>query len=125
MCCLSHERLCFVSIQPPYSLRVDECSEYICFNGQLMLHNSSQHCRYNISQPQCNLLGTPIQINTDPAAHCGSAHVRHTHRALSFALDGRCLYLWYFSSSHTIIAFINILIKLLYIYIYIKKKFFH
>nr|XP_055029604.1 otogelin-like protein isoform X1 [Misgurnus anguillicaudatus] len=50
---------------PPYSLRVDECSEYICFNGQLMLHNSSQHCRYNISQPQCNLLGTPIQINTD------------------------------------------------------------
>ncbi|XP_016105563.1 otogelin-like protein [Sinocyclocheilus grahami] len=51
---------------PPYSLRVDECSEYICFNGQLMLHNSSQHCRYNISQPQCNLLGTPIQTNTDP-----------------------------------------------------------
>uniref|UniRef100_A0A672PWX8 Otogelin like n=1 Tax=Sinocyclocheilus grahami TaxID=75366 RepID=A0A672PWX8_SINGR len=66
MCCLSHGRLCFVSIQPPYSLRVDECSEYICFNGQLMLHNSSQHCRYNISQPQCNLLGTPIQTNTDP-----------------------------------------------------------
>lgn len=31
-----------------------------------MLHNSSQHCRYNISQPQCNLLGTPIQTNTDP-----------------------------------------------------------
>uniref|UniRef100_A0A672PL02 Otogelin like n=1 Tax=Sinocyclocheilus grahami TaxID=75366 RepID=A0A672PL02_SINGR len=52
--------------EPPYSLRVDECSEYICFNGQLMLHNSSQHCRYNISQPQCNLLGTPIQTNTDP-----------------------------------------------------------
>ncbi|XP_059362862.1 otogelin-like protein [Carassius carassius] len=50
----------------PYSIRVDECSEYICFNGQLMLHNSSQHCRYNISQPQCNLLGTPIQTNTDP-----------------------------------------------------------
>uniref|UniRef100_A0A8C1LYF2 Otogelin-like n=1 Tax=Cyprinus carpio TaxID=7962 RepID=A0A8C1LYF2_CYPCA len=54
------------STMPPYSLRVDECSEYICFNGQLMLHNSSQHCRYNISQPQCNLLGTPIQTNTDP-----------------------------------------------------------
>uniref|UniRef100_A0A8B9GWV8 Otogelin-like n=1 Tax=Astyanax mexicanus TaxID=7994 RepID=A0A8B9GWV8_ASTMX len=51
---------------PPYSLRVDECSEYICFNGQLMLHNSSQHCRFNITQPQCNLLGMPIQINTDP-----------------------------------------------------------
>uniref|UniRef100_A0A8C1ZBR3 Otogelin-like n=1 Tax=Cyprinus carpio TaxID=7962 RepID=A0A8C1ZBR3_CYPCA len=45
---------------------IPPCSEYICFNGQLMLHNSSQHCRYNISQPQCNLLGTPIQTNTDP-----------------------------------------------------------
>jgi len=61
-----HEHLCFISTQPPYSLRVDECSEYICVNGQLLLHNSSQHCRYNISQPQCNLLGTPIQTNTDP-----------------------------------------------------------
>ncbi|XP_035381341.1 otogelin-like protein [Electrophorus electricus] len=50
---------------PPYSVRVDECSEYICLNGQLMLHNSSQHCRFNITQPQCNLLGMPIQINTD------------------------------------------------------------
>ncbi|KAK3549020.1 hypothetical protein QTP70_025092 [Hemibagrus guttatus] len=50
---------------PPFSVRVDECSEYICFNGQLMLHNSSQHCRFNITQPQCNLLGMPIQINTD------------------------------------------------------------
>ncbi|XP_046719768.1 otogelin-like protein isoform X1 [Silurus meridionalis] len=51
---------------PPFSVRVDDCSEYICFNGQLMLYNSSQHCRFNISQPQCNLLGMPIQINTDP-----------------------------------------------------------
>uniref|UniRef100_A0A673K063 Otogelin-like protein n=1 Tax=Sinocyclocheilus rhinocerous TaxID=307959 RepID=A0A673K063_9TELE len=58
--------LSFIDMYPPYSLRVDVCSEYICFNGQLMLHNSSQHCRYNISQPQCNLLGTPIQTNTDP-----------------------------------------------------------
>uniref|UniRef100_A0AAR2L9B6 Otogelin-like n=1 Tax=Pygocentrus nattereri TaxID=42514 RepID=A0AAR2L9B6_PYGNA len=56
----------FFPIQPPYSVRVDECSEYICFNSQLMLHNSSQHCRFNITQPQCNLLGMPIQINTDP-----------------------------------------------------------
>lgn len=47
-------------------MRVDECSEYICFNEQLLLHNSSQHCRFNITQPQCNLLGMPIQINTDP-----------------------------------------------------------
>ncbi|XP_041966488.1 otogelin-like protein isoform X2 [Alosa sapidissima] len=51
---------------PPYSVRVDECSEYICFNGQLMLHNASQHCRNNVSQPYCNLLGMPIQTNTDP-----------------------------------------------------------
>uniref|UniRef100_A0A4W4G8U5 Otogelin-like n=1 Tax=Electrophorus electricus TaxID=8005 RepID=A0A4W4G8U5_ELEEL len=57
--------VCFVPMQPPYSVRVDECSEYICLNGQLMLHNSSQHCRFNITQPQCNLLGMPIQINTD------------------------------------------------------------
>ncbi|TSL75303.1 Otogelin-like protein [Bagarius yarrelli] len=51
---------------PPFSVRVDKCSEYICFNRQLMLHNSSQHCRFNITQPQCNLLGMAIQINTDP-----------------------------------------------------------
>ncbi len=38
-----------------------------------------------------------------PAAHCGSAHVRHAHRALSFALDGRCLYLCYFSSSYILL----------------------
>ncbi|KAF5892797.1 otogelin-like protein, partial [Clarias magur] len=51
---------------PPFSVRVDECSEYICFNGQLMLYNASLHCRFNITQPQCNLLGMAIQINTDP-----------------------------------------------------------
>ncbi|KAM8892164.1 otogelin-like protein isoform 1-T1 [Spinachia spinachia] len=50
---------------PPYSYRVDECAELICFNGELLLHNSSLHCRYNTTQPQCSLLGLPILINTD------------------------------------------------------------
>ncbi|KAJ8402412.1 hypothetical protein AAFF_G00369010 [Aldrovandia affinis] len=50
---------------PPYSYRVDDCSEYICFNGQLMFHNASLHCRYNVSQPNCGLLGMPIQTNRD------------------------------------------------------------
>ncbi|XP_024912107.1 otogelin-like protein [Cynoglossus semilaevis] len=51
---------------PPYSHRIDECAELICFNGELLLHNSSLHCRYNTSQPHCSLLGLPILINTDP-----------------------------------------------------------
>ncbi|XP_053740656.1 otogelin-like protein isoform X3 [Synchiropus splendidus] len=51
---------------PPYSYRVDECAELICFNGELLLHNSSLHCRFNTTQPQCSLLGLPILINTDP-----------------------------------------------------------
>uniref|UniRef100_A0A3B4UGN6 Otogelin like n=1 Tax=Seriola dumerili TaxID=41447 RepID=A0A3B4UGN6_SERDU len=51
---------------PPYSYRIDECAELICFNGELLLHNSSLHCRYNTTQPQCSLLGLPILINTDP-----------------------------------------------------------
>ncbi|KAF0041155.1 hypothetical protein F2P81_007053 [Scophthalmus maximus] len=51
---------------PPYSHRIDECAELICFNGELLLHNSSLHCRYNTTQPQCSLLGLPILINTDP-----------------------------------------------------------
>uniref|UniRef100_A0A8D2ZLD4 Otogelin-like n=1 Tax=Scophthalmus maximus TaxID=52904 RepID=A0A8D2ZLD4_SCOMX len=54
------------SPQPPYSHRIDECAELICFNGELLLHNSSLHCRYNTTQPQCSLLGLPILINTDP-----------------------------------------------------------
>lgn len=55
-----------LSPQPPYSHRIDECAELICFNGELLLHNSSLHCRYNTTQPQCSLLGLPILINTDP-----------------------------------------------------------
>ncbi|XP_032379315.1 otogelin-like protein isoform X2 [Etheostoma spectabile] len=51
---------------PPYSYRIDECAELICFNGELLLHNSSLHCRYNTTKPQCSLLGLPILINTDP-----------------------------------------------------------
>ncbi|KAM7396656.1 hypothetical protein PAMP_019682 [Pampus punctatissimus] len=51
---------------PPYSYRIDECAELICFNGELLLHNSSLHCRFNTTQPQCSLLGMPILINTDP-----------------------------------------------------------
>ncbi|XP_066579842.1 otogelin-like protein [Amia ocellicauda] len=51
---------------PPYSYRVDECSEYICFNGHLMFHNASLLCRNNVSQPNCGLLGMPVQINRDP-----------------------------------------------------------
>lgn len=55
-----------LSPQPPYSHRIDECAELICFNGELLLHNSSLHCRYNTTQPQCSLLGLPILTNTDP-----------------------------------------------------------
>ncbi|XP_036375556.1 otogelin-like protein [Megalops cyprinoides] len=51
---------------PPYSYRVDECSEFICFNGMLMFHNASLHCRYNVTQPNCGLLGMPVQTNRDP-----------------------------------------------------------
>uniref|UniRef100_H3DPH1 Otogelin like n=1 Tax=Tetraodon nigroviridis TaxID=99883 RepID=H3DPH1_TETNG len=62
-----HEYPCnATSPQPPYSYRIDECAELICFNGQLLLHNSSLHCHYNTTQPQCSLLGLPILINTDP-----------------------------------------------------------
>uniref|UniRef100_A0A8C9V6N9 Otogelin like n=1 Tax=Scleropages formosus TaxID=113540 RepID=A0A8C9V6N9_SCLFO len=55
----------FVFSQPPFSHRVDECSEYICFNGQLMLHNASLHCRFNVTQPNCGLLGMAVQTNRD------------------------------------------------------------
>ncbi|XP_015239499.1 PREDICTED: otogelin-like protein isoform X3 [Cyprinodon variegatus] len=51
---------------PPFSFRIDECAELICFNGELLFHNSSLHCRYNTAPPQCSLLGLPILINTDP-----------------------------------------------------------
>ncbi|XP_008410626.1 otogelin-like protein isoform X1 [Poecilia reticulata] len=51
---------------PPFSYRIDECAELICFNGELLFHNSSLHCRYNTAPPQCSLLGLPILINTDP-----------------------------------------------------------
>uniref|UniRef100_A0A3B4BJY3 Uncharacterized protein n=1 Tax=Periophthalmus magnuspinnatus TaxID=409849 RepID=A0A3B4BJY3_9GOBI len=52
--------------EPPYSYRIDECAELICFNGELLLHNSSLHCRYNTTQPQCNLLGLPVLTSSDP-----------------------------------------------------------
>uniref|UniRef100_A0AAX7TJP8 Otogelin-like n=1 Tax=Astatotilapia calliptera TaxID=8154 RepID=A0AAX7TJP8_ASTCA len=62
---LKTERV-YLHPQPPYSYRIDECVELICFNGELLLHNSSLHCRYNTTQPQCSLLGMPILVNTDP-----------------------------------------------------------
>uniref|UniRef100_A0A3B4BG52 Uncharacterized protein n=1 Tax=Periophthalmus magnuspinnatus TaxID=409849 RepID=A0A3B4BG52_9GOBI len=55
-----------VTEEPPYSYRIDECAELICFNGELLLHNSSLHCRYNTTQPQCNLLGLPVLTSSDP-----------------------------------------------------------
>ncbi|KAL0968337.1 hypothetical protein UPYG_G00265580 [Umbra pygmaea] len=51
---------------PPYSYRIDECAELICFNGELLLHNSSLHCRYNTTAPRCSLLGMAVLTNTDP-----------------------------------------------------------
>ncbi|XP_029615421.1 otogelin-like protein [Salmo trutta] len=51
---------------PPYSYRVDECTELICFNGELLLHNSSLHCRYDTTPPRCSLLGMAVLTNTDP-----------------------------------------------------------
>ncbi|KAK6320140.1 hypothetical protein J4Q44_G00092470 [Coregonus suidteri] len=51
---------------PPYSYRVDECAELICFNGEFLLHNSSLHCRYNTTLPRCSLLGMAVLTNTDP-----------------------------------------------------------
>lgn len=62
---LKTERV-YLHPQPPYSYRIDECVELICFNGELLLHNSSLHCRYDTTQPQCSLLGMPILVNTDP-----------------------------------------------------------
>ncbi|XP_060891259.1 otogelin-like protein [Labrus mixtus] len=54
------------SCTPPFSYRIDDCAELFCFNGELLLHNSSLHCRYNTTPPQCSLLGLPVLINTDP-----------------------------------------------------------
>ncbi|XP_067090348.1 otogelin-like protein, partial [Osmerus mordax] len=51
---------------PPYSYRIDECAELICFNGELLLHNASALCRFSTTAPHCSLLGLPILTNTDP-----------------------------------------------------------
>uniref|UniRef100_A0A3Q2Z3M8 Otogelin like n=1 Tax=Hippocampus comes TaxID=109280 RepID=A0A3Q2Z3M8_HIPCM len=32
----------------------------------LLLYNASLHCRFDTTQPQCNLLGLPVLINMDP-----------------------------------------------------------
>uniref|UniRef100_A0A8C7RN03 Otogelin-like n=1 Tax=Oncorhynchus mykiss TaxID=8022 RepID=A0A8C7RN03_ONCMY len=54
-------------LQPPLLLQLlDECTELICFNGELLLHNSSLHCRYNTTPPRCSLLGMAVLTNTDP-----------------------------------------------------------
>uniref|UniRef100_A0A665VLS6 Otogelin-like n=1 Tax=Echeneis naucrates TaxID=173247 RepID=A0A665VLS6_ECHNA len=53
-----------ITSSPPPS--ISTTTILICFNGELLLHNSSLHCRYNTTQPQCSLLGLPILINTDP-----------------------------------------------------------
>ncbi|XP_066557054.1 otogelin [Amia ocellicauda] len=50
---------------PPYSEIIDECTKYVCMNGQLMLFNKSQNCPYNATPPNCGLLGFAILVNGD------------------------------------------------------------
>uniref|UniRef100_A0A674BVF8 Otogelin like n=1 Tax=Salmo trutta TaxID=8032 RepID=A0A674BVF8_SALTR len=45
---------------------VYDTSSLICFNGELLLHNSSLHCRYDTTPPRCSLLGMAVLTNTDP-----------------------------------------------------------
>uniref|UniRef100_A0A3B3RLC4 Otogelin like n=1 Tax=Paramormyrops kingsleyae TaxID=1676925 RepID=A0A3B3RLC4_9TELE len=80
---------------PPYSYRVDECSEYICFNGQLMFHNASLHCRFNVSQPNCGLLGMAVQTNRDnccPQWECPRCSVISDLRVITFDGNNVALY---------------------------------
>ncbi|KAJ8340070.1 hypothetical protein SKAU_G00347030 [Synaphobranchus kaupii] len=50
---------------PPYSEIIDECTTYICMEGQLMLYNKSQNCPYNSIPPNCGLLGFAVLVNGD------------------------------------------------------------
>ncbi|XP_041132308.1 otogelin-like protein [Polyodon spathula] len=50
---------------PQYSELIDECTKYVCMNGQLMLFNKSQNCPYNATPPNCGLLGFAILVNGD------------------------------------------------------------
>ncbi|XP_041075203.1 otogelin-like [Polyodon spathula] len=50
---------------PQYSEIIDECTKYVCMNGQLMLFNKSQNCPYNATPPNCGLLGFAILVNGD------------------------------------------------------------
>ncbi|RXM31767.1 Otogelin [Acipenser ruthenus] len=51
--------------EPQYSEIIDECTKYVCMNGQLMLFNKSQNCPYNATPPNCGLLGFAILVNGD------------------------------------------------------------
>uniref|UniRef100_W5M269 Otogelin n=1 Tax=Lepisosteus oculatus TaxID=7918 RepID=W5M269_LEPOC len=50
---------------PPYSEIIDECTKYVCMNGQLMLFNKSQNCPNNAIPPNCGLLGFAVLVNGD------------------------------------------------------------
>ncbi|XP_039596385.1 otogelin [Polypterus senegalus] len=50
---------------PPYTEIIDECTKYVCMNGQLMLFNKSQNCPYNATPPNCGLLGFAVLVNGD------------------------------------------------------------
>ncbi|XP_058857767.1 otogelin-like [Acipenser ruthenus] len=50
---------------PQYSEIIDDCTKYVCMNGQLMLFNKSQNCPYNATPPNCGLLGFAILVNGD------------------------------------------------------------
>uniref|UniRef100_A0A3B3D509 Otogelin-like n=1 Tax=Oryzias melastigma TaxID=30732 RepID=A0A3B3D509_ORYME len=80
---------------PPFSHRIDECAELICFNGELLLHNSTLHCRYNTTPPQCSLLGLPILLNTDPCCpqwQCPRCTVMSDLRVITFDGNNVALY---------------------------------
>ncbi|KAF3854765.1 hypothetical protein F7725_022820 [Dissostichus mawsoni] len=62
---------------PPYSYRIDDCAELICFNGDLLLHNSSLHCRSNTTSPSAVWWACPCSSTQTPAVHSGSAPVRY------------------------------------------------
>ncbi|XP_067105524.1 otogelin [Osmerus mordax] len=58
---VSSTRVC----TPPYAEFIDECTKYICVNGQLVLFNKSQNCPYSSTPPNCGLLGFAILVNGD------------------------------------------------------------
>uniref|UniRef100_A0AAQ4RHR6 Otogelin-like n=1 Tax=Gasterosteus aculeatus aculeatus TaxID=481459 RepID=A0AAQ4RHR6_GASAC len=59
----THLVFVFLKSIPRVSFNINCFHQLICFNGELLLHNSSLHCRYSTTQPQCSLLGLPILIS--------------------------------------------------------------